>query len=104
VGLGLRTPYGAVQCAAVKVKPFLSCEAKAAFPGRSAARSGALQTRDLYELRVWDDPGSAVHRFALHRIRETILQNTLTRRPSSPILRAMYGLNLICGICREIIG
>jgi hypothetical protein len=43
----------------------------AAFPGRSAAPSGALQTRDRYELRVWDDPGTAVHRFALHRIRET---------------------------------
>ena len=24
-----------------------------------------------YRRRVWDDPGSAVHRFALHRIRET---------------------------------
>jgi hypothetical protein len=31
------------------------------FPGRSTARSGALQTRDRYERRVWDDPGSAVH-------------------------------------------
>ncbi len=39
--------------------------------GRSAARSGALQNRDLRRRRVWDDPGSAVHRFALHRIRET---------------------------------
>jgi hypothetical protein len=41
------------------------------FPGRSAARSGALQTRDRYELRVYDDPGSVVHHFVLHRIRET---------------------------------
>jgi hypothetical protein len=41
------------------------------FPGRSAARSDALQTRDRYKLRASDDPGSAVHRFALHRIRET---------------------------------
>src|SRR5580704_10761331 len=41
-----------------------------------AARSGALQTRDRYELRVWRDPGSAVHHFVLHRIRET-----LARRP-----------------------
>jgi S-disulfanyl-L-cysteine oxidoreductase SoxD len=36
----------------------------ASFPGRSAARSGALQTRDRYALRVCDDPGSAVHRSA----------------------------------------
>jgi hypothetical protein len=34
------------------------------FPGRSAARSDALQTRDRYELRVCGDPGSAVHRYA----------------------------------------
>src|ERR1051326_8963287 len=27
--------------------------------GRSAARSGALQTRDRWKLRVRDDPGSA---------------------------------------------
>jgi hypothetical protein len=30
------------------------------FPGRSAARSGALQTRDRNERRVQSDPGSAV--------------------------------------------
>jgi hypothetical protein len=52
------------------------------FPGRSAARSGALQTRDRRKLCVWNDPGSAVHRhsasktrvnalMALHRNRET---------------------------------
>ena len=35
------------------------------FPGRSATRSGALQTRDR------NGPGSAVHRFTLHRVRET---------------------------------
>src|SRR6202795_841920 len=35
-----------------------------ACPGRSAARSGALQTRDRYKLRVWNGPGSAVHRSA----------------------------------------
>ena len=34
-------------------------------------RSDALQTRDLHERRALDDPGSAVHRFALHRIRDT---------------------------------
>src|SRR5262249_26026182 len=42
-----------------------------ACPGRSAARSGALQTRDRYRLRMLNGPGSAVHRFALHRIRDT---------------------------------
>jgi hypothetical protein len=31
---------------------------------REAKRSGALQTRDRYELRVWNGPGSAVHRGA----------------------------------------
>ncbi len=39
------------------------------FPGRSAARSGALQARDPYELgaimrRACEDPGPAVHRSA----------------------------------------
>src|ERR1700727_404069 len=34
----------------------------APFPGRRAARSGALLTRDRYERRGWNDPGSAVHR------------------------------------------
>ena len=29
--------------------------------------------------------------------------NLLTRQASLPIVRAMYGLNQICGICREII-
>jgi succinyl-CoA synthetase beta subunit len=41
------------------------------FPGRGAARSDALQTRDRYGRRVYEGPGSAVHRFALHRVRET---------------------------------
>src|SRR5579863_3607276 len=40
------------------------------FPGRSAAQSDALQTRDRNRRRVYNDPGSAVHRFALHRVRE----------------------------------
>jgi len=30
----------------------------------------ALQTRDLYNLRVCDDPGSAAHCLTLRRIRE----------------------------------
>jgi len=45
------------------------------FPGAAqheAKRSGALQTRDRYKLGVCDDPGSAVHHFVLHRIRETV--------------------------------
>jgi len=41
------------------------------FPGRSAARSEALQTRDRYTFGVCEGPGSAVHHFVLHRIRET---------------------------------
>jgi hypothetical protein len=36
-----------------------------------AKRSDALQTWDRNKFRVWDDAGSAVHRYALHRIRET---------------------------------
>jgi hypothetical protein len=31
--------------------------------------SGALQTRDRHKLGVWNDPASAVHRFALHHVR-----------------------------------
>jgi hypothetical protein len=44
------------------------------FPGAAqheAKRNDALLTRDRYKLGVCDDPGSAAHRFALHRIRET---------------------------------
>ena len=37
--------------------------------------NGALQTRDRYKLRVWNGPGSAVHRsriaLTLHRVRDT---------------------------------
>jgi hypothetical protein len=43
-----------------------------AFPGRGAARSAALQTRDRHETEIFCDPGSAVHHFVLHRIRETV--------------------------------
>src|ERR1700722_11503598 len=31
------------------------------FPGRSAARSRALQTPDRSKLEAWNDPGSAAH-------------------------------------------
>jgi hypothetical protein len=34
------------------------------------AQNGALQTRDRSRLRARNDPGSAVHRYALHRVRE----------------------------------
>src|SRR5712671_2127235 len=44
-------------------------------PGRSAARSAALRTRDRCEHRFWNGPGSAVHHsrctLALHRVRDT---------------------------------
>jgi hypothetical protein len=36
-----------------------------------AQRSGALQNRDRCGRYAWDDPGSGVHHFVLHRIRET---------------------------------
>src|SRR5208282_3333602 len=60
-----------------------------------AQRSDALQTRDRYKLRVWDDPGSAVHRhsaskthvnalMALHRIRETRLILARTQEVPMP--------------------
>jgi hypothetical protein len=29
-----------------------------------------LQTQDRCEFRVWDDPGTAAHRFTLRRIRQ----------------------------------
>jgi hypothetical protein len=43
-----------------------------------AQRSDALLTRDRNKRRVQSDPGSAVHRFALHRIRETQLRPAIT--------------------------
>lgn len=53
-------------------------------PGRSAARSAALQTRDRYKLRYWNAPGSALQRHkrvyarlsgrtALQRVRDTVI-------------------------------
>jgi hypothetical protein len=46
------------------------------FPGAAqheAKRNDALQTRELRKRQFCDDPGSAVHRFTLHRIRETAI-------------------------------
>jgi integrase/recombinase XerC len=56
------------------------------FPGRSAARSGALQTRDRRKHRAWNDPGSAVQRFPLHRVRETEVRTLIqsTKRIDLP--------------------
>ena len=36
-----------------------------------AKRRGALQARDRSKLCPCNDPGSAVHHFVLHRVRET---------------------------------
>src|SRR5689334_17726127 len=39
---------------------------------RSASEaSGAVQTRDRNGHRLWNGPGSAAHRYALHRVRDT---------------------------------
>ena len=46
----------------------------AGFPGAAqheAKRNDALQTRDRHRLGICYNPGSAAHRFTLHRIRET---------------------------------
>jgi len=40
-------------------------------PGRSAARSDALQSRGRTNAGVWYIPGSAKQHFVLHRARET---------------------------------
>jgi hypothetical protein len=40
-------------------------------PGRTAARSAAAQIRDRLKLQASDGPASAVHRCALHRVRDT---------------------------------
>ena len=40
-------------------------------PVRSAACNDALQNRDRQTFGAWDDPGSASHRFALRRVRDT---------------------------------
>ena len=52
----------------------------ASCPGRSAARSGALQTRDpgVFRGAANRGPGSAMHRFALHRVRDTGLWRLCT--------------------------
>ena len=40
-------------------------------PGRGAACNDALQTRDRHKFRSCNGPASAVHRFTLHRVRDT---------------------------------
>src|ERR1700731_2301082 len=70
---------------------------EALFPGRSAARSDALQTRDRYILGVWNDPGSAAHRFALRRVREmkTLRPISLQTPRQNPLLRVQPVLGLV---------
>ena len=44
------------------------------FPGAAQHEEGldgALQTRDRHERQVCEGPGSAMHRYALHRVRDT---------------------------------
>ncbi len=50
-------------------------------------------------------PSAGVMDYALDASpRSGVTWEALTGRPSSPIVPGMFGLNLICGICREIIG
>jgi D-3-phosphoglycerate dehydrogenase len=57
----------AVDIRNVDVAAASACAKLNAFPGRTAARSAAVQTRGPGAARM--DPGTAVHRCALHRIR-----------------------------------
>jgi hypothetical protein len=50
-------------------------------PGRSAACNAALQTRDRYTRGVGNGPASAVQRFTLHRVRDTVVAASLTLLP-----------------------
>src|SRR3954449_8314430 len=61
----MRTPFSALVIGLAPLNPdpharYDSGAWSLLFPGRSAARSGALQNRDRYELRALCDPGSAV--------------------------------------------
>jgi hypothetical protein len=49
----------------------------------------ALQTRDRYERRRRYGPGSAVHRYALHRVRDTQFRRRSQTR-MAPALLAQY--------------
>jgi hypothetical protein len=71
------------------------------FPGRSAARSDALQTRDRHKRRVCEGPGSAVHRhsasktrvnalMALHRVRDTTHVSRKQNRSRDALLRPSH--------------
>ena len=53
--------------------------------------NGALQNRDRCKLGVNNGPGSAVHRFALHRIRETRLNLAPMARPLCPARGTVVG-------------
>ena len=56
-----------------------------------AKRNDALQTRDRYTHRLRDGPGSAVHRFALHRIRDTDQNFSTQGRTSISQVHALRG-------------
>ena len=69
---------------------------RASCPGRGAARSGALQTRDPGFCRKQENrgPASAMHRYALHRVRDR--RHQLKIRPSaSPARRKPGGRKLL---------
>jgi hypothetical protein len=67
------------------------------FPGAAqheAKRNDALLTRDRNKRRAQSDPGSAVHRCALHRVRETSTRSNLPGRGNvSSIMRAVRARN-----------
>ncbi len=59
-----------------------------------ANRNDALQTRDRYELSVWDGAGSAAHHFAalvLRCIRDTVLEPLRRHRHRSFSLGRLAG-------------
>src|ERR1700732_1600570 len=69
-------------------RKYLVIAVPAVLPGRSAARSGALQTRGP---RMFA-PGSAVHRCALHRVREKLPGSS--RRAPAPLAPGRAGARL----------
>src|SRR4029077_5922341 len=71
------------------------------FPGAAqhgAERNDALQTRDRHRRGVRSDPGSAMHRCTLHRIRETSITaicpgQATSRQSCGPVPRVTRPLN-----------
>jgi hypothetical protein len=60
-------------------------------PGRTAARSAAAQTRDRLKLQASNGPASAVHRCALHRVRDTLYHPSMIPSASSAPVRRLSG-------------